>query len=138
ACGNTNTICTWVRATVSMPSAINRSNIGRPGSSGNVYSVPAVAGAAAYQWSATGGMVITGNGNQSIQVSFPGGFVSGVLSVHGQKSCGYNGPDRTFTITANPAIPGIISGPSYPCPNASASYSIAAVPGAVSYAWSTS
>lgn len=138
ACGNTNTICTWVRATVSMPSSITGGVIGCPGSGGNAYSVSAVAGAASYMWSATGGMVITGNGNQNITVAFPAGFVSGVLSVHGQTSCGYNGPDRNITITANPAIPGIITGSSYPCPSASASYSIATVPGAVSYTWTTS
>ena len=138
ACGNTNTICTWVRATVSMPSSITGSVIGCPGTSGNAYSSASVAGAASYQWSSTGGIVVTGNGAQAINVAFPGGFVSGTLSVRGQTACGYNGPNRTITVTANPVIPGIISGPSYPCPSASSVYSIAAVPGAFNYTWTTS
>ncbi len=138
ACGNTNTICTWVRATLSQPGPIIGSVIGCPGSSNISYSSPSVAGAASYQWSSTGGIVITGNGAQAITVTFPAGFVTGTLKVHGQTSCGYNGPDRTITITAVPAIPGTVSGPSYPCPNASATYGVAAVPGAVSYLWTTS
>jgi hypothetical protein len=138
ACGNTNTICTWVRAIVGLPSPVIGSVTGCPGSSGNAYSVPAVAGAATYVWSATGGITIAGNGASAITVNFAPGFVSGTLSVHGQTSCGYNGPDRTITITKAPVIPGIITGPAYPCPNASSIFSIAAVPGAASYTWTTS
>ncbi|MCX6273724.1 MAG: HYR domain-containing protein [Bacteroidetes bacterium] len=138
ACGNTNTICTWVRATVSMPNSITGSVIGCTGTSGNAYSSSTVAGAASYQWSSTGGIVVTGNGAQAVTVAFPGGFVSGTLSVCGQTACGYQGPNRTITITASPVIPGTISGPSYPCPNSSSSYSIAAVPGAANYTWTTS
>jgi hypothetical protein len=138
ACGNSNTICNWVRATISMPSAITGSTVGCPGSSGNNYSVAAIAGAVSYQWSGTNGMIISNNGSQNIQVTFPGVFTTGVLSVHGQTACGYNGPDRTLTITSTPGIPGTITGPSYPCPNGTSSYSIAAVPGAASYTWSTS
>ncbi len=138
ACGNTNTICTWVRATLSTPGSVTGSIIGCPGATGNPYSCASVAGAASYQWSSTGGITITGNGAQAITVDFTGGFVSGTLSVHGQTSCGYNGPDRTITISRAPAIPGIISGPSYPCPNASSVYSVAAVTGANDYTWTTS
>ncbi len=138
ACGNTNTICTWVRATLSLPGSITGSIIGCPSTSGNPYASASVAGAASYQWSSTGGITVTGNGSQSITVAFSAGFVSGTLSVHGQTSCGYNGPDRTITITRAPAIPGVITGVSYPCPNASAVYSVSAVAGAVNYTWTTS
>ncbi|MEO8086617.1 MAG: T9SS type A sorting domain-containing protein [Bacteroidota bacterium] len=137
ACGNTNTICTWVRATLSIPGLLVGSFIGCPGSIGNAYSSPVVGGAASYLWSSTGGIVINGNGSQSVTVDFPAGFVSGTLSVHGQTSCGYNGGNRTITITSIPATPGVISGPSYPCPNASSVYSVPAVPGASSYTWTT-
>ncbi|MEO8086285.1 MAG: T9SS type A sorting domain-containing protein, partial [Bacteroidota bacterium] len=138
ACGNTNTICTWVRATLSQPGPLTGGVIGCPGTSGNTYTVPVVGGAATYLWSATGGITIVGNGAQSVQLTFPAAFVSGTLSVHGQTSCGYNGPDRTITITRAPAIPGTITGPSYPCPNASSNYSVVAVPGASTYTWTTS
>lgn len=138
ACGNSNTICTWVRAIVGKPTSINGSVIGCPGSSGNTYASAPEPGASGYIWSATGGIVINNNGQQSITVDFPAGFVTGTLSVHAQTSCGYNSADRTITITRAPAIPGIISGPSYPCPNASSAFSVAPVPGAASYTWTTS
>jgi hypothetical protein len=138
ACGNTNTICSWVRAIVGKPTAINGSSTGCPGATGQPYSSAFEPGAASYQWSATGGITINGNGLQSITVDFAGGFVSGTLSVHAQTSCGYNSADRTITITRAPAIPGIISGPNYPCPNASSVFSVTAVSGAANYTWSTS
>ncbi len=138
ACRYTNTICTWVRAKLSPPATINGSIIGCPGTLGQSYSVASVAGAVTYQWSATGGMIITGNGSQSITIDFPAGFISGTLSVYGITACNYNGPARTMTISRAPATPGVLTGPSYPCPNATTVYSVAPVPGAVSYTWTTS
>ncbi len=138
ACGNTNNICTWVRATVSIPSGITGSIIGCPGSTGNIYSTSVVSGAASYQWTGSAGITVNGNGSQSITVDFSSGFVSGTLSVHGQTACGYNGGNRTITLSRAPALPGGISGTSYPCPNASSAFSVTPVPGAVSYTWTTS
>ncbi|MEO8086333.1 MAG: T9SS type A sorting domain-containing protein [Bacteroidota bacterium] len=138
ACNNTNTICTWVRATVSMPGTIAGSNIGCPSATLVPYSSGTVGGAVSYQWSSTGGIVVNGNGSQSITVDFPAGFVSGTLSVHGQTACGYNGPDRSISINRAPAIPGTISGSGYPCPNSLFNaYSVSAVPGAANYTWTT-
>ncbi|MCX6275216.1 MAG: T9SS type A sorting domain-containing protein [Bacteroidetes bacterium] len=138
ACRYTNTICTWVRAKLSLPAPIIGSIIGCPGTIGQAYSSATVTGAVSYQWSATGGMVITGNGTQSITIDFPSGFVTGTLSVYGVTACNYSGPTRTMTISRAPVIPGVLSGPSYPCPNASSVYSVPAVPGAVNYTWTTS
>ncbi|MEO8088096.1 MAG: T9SS type A sorting domain-containing protein, partial [Bacteroidota bacterium] len=137
-CGNSNTICTWVRATLSKPDSISGSVVGCPGTTGVSYSAAFVGGAASYQWNATGGIVINNNGAQAITVNFPAGFVSGTLSVHGQTACGYNGPNAIINISHIPAIPSAITGTSYPCPNASTVYSIAPVSGAVSYTWNTS
>jgi hypothetical protein len=138
ACGNTGSLCTWVRSTVTMPGNISGSTLGCPGTNGNAYSVAAVTGAASYVWSGTAGITINGNGNQSVTVDFTPGFVSGTLSVHSQTSCGANSTDRTLSINSVPATPGAIMGSSYPCPNASSVYSIAPVSGAVSYTWTTS
>jgi hypothetical protein len=138
ACGNSNTICSWVRAIVGKPTAINGAVTGCPGTNGNAYSSAFEPGSAFYIWNSTGGIVINGNGAQNITVDFPGGFVSGTLSVHAQTSCGYNSADRTITISRAPSIPGSITGPNYPCPNASSSFSVTAVPGAVNYSWTTS
>jgi hypothetical protein len=138
ACGNTNNICAWVRAVLSTPTAINGSVIGCPSSTGNPYSVPTIAGAASYLWSSSAGITINNNGSSSITVDFAAGFVSGTLTVLGQTSCGYNGAARTITIARAPGIPGSITGPSYPCPNATSSYSVSPVTGAANYTWTTS
>ena len=136
ACGaSPNTKCTWIRATLTQPGAITGSAIACPSSSGT-YSISGVAGAASYQWTATGaGMTVSGTGT-SATVTFGAGFTSGTLCVSGVTSCGYVGASRCMTISAAPVIPGTISGPSTICPGGSASYSIAAVPGAASYIWS--
>ena len=129
ACGNTNTICTWVRATVSAPQASQvLSSVARMQPVALLFFCccrRCLLPVEFYRWHRH-----QGNGAQAITVDFPAGFVSGTLSVHGQTSCGYNGPNRTITISRAPATPGAISGTSYPCPNASAAYSVAAVPGA--------
>jgi len=136
ACGaSPNTKCTWIRATLTQPSAITGNIIGCPSTVGT-YSIPAVAGAASYQWTGTSGMTVVGTGT-SATVTFGPGFTSGTLCVSGVTSCGYVGASRCMTISAAPAIPGTISGSSTICPGGSSSYSIAAVPGATSYIWST-
>jgi hypothetical protein len=136
ACGaSPNTKCTWIRATLTQPSAISGSIIACPSSSGT-YSIPAVAGATSYQWTATGTDISVSGTGTSATVTFGPGFTSGTLCVSGVTSCGYVGASRCMTISTAPVIPGTISGPNTICPGGSASFSIAAVPGAASYIWS--
>lgn len=136
ACGSSNTICTWIRATVSKPSTITGSVNGCPSTS-STYSTPSVPGVASYIWSVTGNATITGNGNSTITVNFSAGFTSGTLCVHAQTICGYNSADQCMSLNNTTAVPGVITGPGYVCPNANSTFTITAVPGAASYNWST-
>lgn len=137
ACGNSNTICAWVRAVVGRPTQINGSVIGCANTT-STYSCAASAGASSYIWNVTGNATITaGNGTQNVTVSFGSGFTSGSLCVHAQTSCGYNSADICLSLNGVTAVPGKISGPGNVCPNASSSFSVAAVPGATSYIWTT-
>jgi hypothetical protein len=140
ACGQSNTICTWVRSKVSQPGTISGANIGCPNTNGT-YSVPAVTGADTYTWTITGSAGINGGGatlttaSNSITVNFGAGWTSGSLSVYASLTCGFNSASRSMSISSTPAQPGIMSGPSYVCPGNSVSYSVPAVNGAASYNW---
>ena len=82
-----------------------------PGSTGQVFSVSAVAGASSYQWSLPPGAIIQGNSNDtSIVVDF--GNIGGSITVQAQNGCGSSAtqsfsmqvaaPDSTFSIQPNP------------------------------------
>jgi hypothetical protein len=138
ACGQSNTICTWVRSKVSQPGTISGAIMACTGTSGT-YSVAPVVGADTYTWTITGSANINGGGttlttaSSSITLNFLGGWTSGTLSVYASMNCGFNSAPRTAALSNTPAVPGTMSGPSYVCPSNSATFSVAAVPGASSY-----
>ena len=105
------------------------------------YSIPAIANALSYTWSVTGtGVVIlSGQGSNSVQVSFPAGFGQAVLRVFASNCIGTTST-RSTTLTGIPAQSSALFGPAYVCAGASAvAYSISAAIGAgSSYAWTTS
>lgn len=102
------------------------------------YSVPLVTDVKSYQWSVTGGAtIISGQGNNQIQVTFPLGFTNGVLSVIAQKTCGESSP-RTLNLVRNPPItPGPISASGVPCraQRSTITYSISRLENTEYYAW---
>jgi hypothetical protein len=88
------------------------------GSTGNVYTVPAVAGATSYIWSYTGtGATFVGSGN-SISVNFSATATNGTISVAAVNGCG-PGTARTVSVTTvTPAVATFsYTGTPY-CPNA--------------------
>lgn len=102
---------------------------------GNVYSIAAVAGATSYNWTVPAGATITANTGTSITVTF--GTTSGNITVTATNICGTSAPSST-TITLNniPAAPGTITGSSSPCSSSTGNvYSIASVAGATTYNW---
>jgi hypothetical protein len=107
-------------------------------SSGNVYSIAAVANATYYTWTVPAGASITaGAGTTSITVTF--GSTSGNISVTASNSCG-TGSTSNLAVTlysplSSPATPSGNTSPSF---NSSFTYTIAPVSGAVSYTWSVS
>ena len=73
------------------------------GSTGNTYSVPAIANATSYTWSVSSGAVITaGAGTTSITVSYPAGSLSGNITVAGSNGCGSGNVSSPLAVTVNP------------------------------------
>ncbi|SDS07993.1 T9SS type A sorting domain-containing protein [Gramella sp. MAR_2010_147] len=107
---------------------------------GHVYSIPAIANATSYSWTATGGLSITGvqTGNS---ITINTGSSGGTLSVIAKNSCG-DSNSQSLTVSINnpaPVIPAStnISGPAKVCANSTGiQYTIPAVTNATTYTWS--
>ena len=117
--GTTNSLC---------PSAVNNPT----------YSIVPVAGASSYTWTVPSGTtIVSGQGTTSITLNVSNSFVAGTLSVVANNSCGASA-SRTLALASTPATPGAITGTTTNlCLNgvANATYTIAAVPSALSYTW---
>ncbi len=141
ACGSSaaSTLATTITSTPSAPGIISGSATPCASSTGNVYTIAAVASATTYTWSLPVGATITaGAGTTSITVTM--GTINGNITVTAGNACGTSAAGPAFAITLGniPATPGIITGtPSY-CNQFSTVghvYSIATVPGATTYNW---
>ncbi|MCX6304382.1 MAG: T9SS type A sorting domain-containing protein [Bacteroidetes bacterium] len=75
------------------------------GSTGIVYTVPAIANATSYVWTVPAGATITSGGTtNSIVVSFGNTPASGIITVKGTNTCGSGAVSANFNVTIN-AIP---------------------------------
>jgi len=103
---------------------------------GVTFSVTPVSGASSYSWTITGsGATIVGPANgSSVTVDF-GTYSSVTINVTASNAC-MTTPARTKTITSTPAVPGTVTGQSYPCPGGTYVYSVSPVVGASTYNWS--
>ena len=137
ACGfSARRSLTIKRNTAATPSMIVSPVFGVCNTSGVGYSVTNVAGRT-FNWSfnTANAQVATGQGSNAITANFLPGYVSGVLSVTATNGCGTSAA-RLTTIRATLAAPAAITGSATFCANqVGAPYSIAAIPGAVSYYW---
>lgn len=125
-----------VNTVPSAPGAINGATTICSGSTGNLYSISAVAGATSYSWTVPAGTTLTsGQGTTSATVS--SGSTSGNVEVTASNACGASASSMiALTVNTAPAAPGTISGSSVVCSSSTGNtYSIAAVPGATSYSW---
>jgi hypothetical protein len=106
------------------------------------YSVGAIANATYYVWTLPSGATIaSGSGTNSITVNYAANAVSGNITVYGNNTCGNGTASPAFPVTVNhiPGQPGNIAGPNHVCQGAQGIvYSVAAVPGATGYVWTTS
>ena len=116
------------------------------------YSISPVVAATSYNWTVPAGATIvshpngTGENDTIITVSFDPSFTTGDITVEAVNNCGTSANTRHITVYRNnPPTPGLISGTTNACvlmPSASnpagttATYSIRAVDGALSYNWS--
>lgn len=114
-----------------------------PGSTGVVYTIPALTGATSYDWSVPNGWAFTGNGSTSITVTSPI-TAGGTVRVRGVGCSNITGPYRSVDVTVAPAQPGAITyyvdgNTSTLCigkgGNHSVTLSVPAVSGASTYNW---
>jgi hypothetical protein len=114
------------------------------GSTGVVYNITTVTGATSYTWTVPANCVITsGQGTTSITVDYSScSATSGNITVTAENGCVAASPARTLAVTLTTTAlptPGAITGLQMPVPGqTNVTYSIAAVTGASSYAWSYS
>ena len=104
-----------------------------------VYSISSVSSATSYNWNVpAGATIISGQGTTSITVNYLSTFVSGTISVQSLNDCSTSG-FRTLIVAKAAPTPGMITGSTNICSDASSStpvaYSISAVTGATSYNW---
>ncbi|MBL7726744.1 MAG: S8 family serine peptidase [Dinghuibacter sp.] len=80
--------------------------------SGVAYSVPAVTGATSYTWTApTGAVIASGQGTNNITVNYPGGSVSGNISVTATNGTCTTAPSvLAVTIGSAASVPAPVSG----------------------------
>lgn len=104
-----------------------------------LYNIVNVLNATSYNWTISGGGTITlGQGTNEITVNWNGNAGNYTLSVNAENSCG-SSSNATLPITILPPAPVIasnISGNINVCPD-NENYTIASVPDATSYTWST-
>jgi beta-glucanase (GH16 family) len=119
------------------PSAISGPTTNICAGSTQTFTCTAVTAATGYQWTApTNATIVSGQGTQSVSVSFAANFgASGSLSVVSQNCFGLSAA-RTLMLYNIPGTPGTISGAvNNVCSGSVLTYTIAAVPGALSYTW---
>jgi len=118
--------------------------IGNPnpcGPSVQTYSIPPSANATSYTWGVTGSgvSILSGQGTNTVTVSFPAGFGQSVIGVYAENCVGVTSR-RSTTLTGIPTHSSPLTGPGYVCAGSiGVNYSISAAIGAgSSYFWSTS
>ncbi len=104
------------------------------------YSIPPSANALSYTWSVTGSgvAILSGQGTNTVQVSFPAGFGQAVIGVYASNCIGVTST-RSTTLTGIPTQSSPLTGPGNVCAGTSGVvYSITPAIGAgSSYVWST-
>ncbi len=116
------------------PTAILGQKEGLCNTTGNAFSIPAVANATSYNWGITGGTIVTGQGSNGITVDVATLIGSGSITVQAMNGCGTS-LTRTLTIKGSPARPEPITGNVSVCDNTTEPYSVATVAGADAYTW---
>ncbi|MFZ7144954.1 MAG: T9SS type A sorting domain-containing protein, partial [Bacteroidota bacterium] len=104
------------------------------------YTMPLVSGAQNYVWTTTGDITLVSSFQNSVNsvanFNFGPSFTSGTITITVSNTCGSY--PRSFVVQSVPSQPGSISGPNTAmCGVSGVTYSIAAVPTATSYSWST-
>ena len=139
ACGQSPSIIPrklFVQSLAGVPGGITGQVNGVCGPVTKSYSIAPVPGAVSYTWTApAGASVSSGQGTTAVTILFTNVFTSGNVCVTANNGCGSSAAS-CITVTGASAMPGAISGPTTVCKNQkNYIYSIAPVPGALSYTW---
>lgn len=101
--------------------------------SSNTYNITAVSGATSYTWTLPSGWTGVSSTNSITAVAANGG---GNITVTANNSCGSTlAKTLSVTMSSIPVVPGTISGMTALCSGSVIPYSVTAVSGATSYAW---
>lgn len=139
-CGASSLRTITIRSTLTQLGAISGTTIGLCSSQTpfSTYSVSEQLGASSYTWSIpTGTTILSGQGTNSIVLSFQSNFSVGNINVTSNNQCG-SSLVRVLAIRSVPNTVGVISGQANNlCTNVvnNPTYSIASVSGATSYTW---
>jgi hypothetical protein len=99
------------------------------------YSTALVAGIDTYTWSApAGGIIVSGQGTNQVDITFPAGYVAGYVRVVNTNQCGSSN-QRSLYVRATPPRPGTIVGPVSGLCSSTQTYTVSATVGASSYTW---
>jgi len=142
ACGRTAQTNTSIRGTVEAPASMSGPTQVCPGNL-VTYTIPQVTNNSpvSYNWElvpASAGTITMAPNGLSATVTFNLGFGTAQVCANGISTFGLPGPPYCLTVTSSAPVPGAISGEPSPCINNAYTYSITAVPSAISYNWTTS
>jgi len=107
------------------------------GGSQRTYSTAAITGATIYTWTVpTGAVINSGQGTNSITITFPNPFTSGAVTVKSGTAC-FSSTARSITVYAAPVSPASITGSSVGvCAGSTQTYTCpASTTGATFYTW---
>lgn len=140
ACGTTNSKCTWVRYTTSVPGLINGPTLVCLNNTYS-YSFAPVTGANFYRWTLPTGAEINGQtgivttSNPSANITFTNSYQSGTICVSSSAlGCVYSA-NRCLKVNAQLASVGTITGPKNGVCAGTYNYSHPIVVGASAYQW---
>jgi hypothetical protein len=139
-CGTSAAKTLVLRSVTAKPGVISGPTVGLcpDGIATATYSITPVFGAAYYTWTPPmGASIVSGQNTNVVTVSFSSAFVGDNIIVAAHNDCGYS-QERSLLLKPEPNKPGAIAGPTQGlCPTgiSSATYSVAPVAGATSYAW---
>lgn len=116
------------------PDTITGSGYACENSTGNNYSIAAVAGATSYTWTLPNGW---SGSSTSTSIDIDVDASSGQIEVTANNACGSSvAQTKAISVLGAPDAPGTVTGPDAVCTGDTATFSIADVPGATGYEWS--
>lgn len=140
-CQSTLNFCPWIQGTVNTSASITGPTVVCPPVTQS-YTAAAVAGAFQYRWTFqpdAGAVQLLTVGTPVENLSIPSYTTSAKLCVTAELACGAGsgGAPRCVTLVKQIAAVGPMTGNSPVCPGTTNNYSIAALAGATSYAWTS-